>query len=439
MLDQFLFIGLPYIALFVLVAGSIWRIRTQPFSVSSLSSQFLEGRQLKYGSLPFHLGILIILIGHVIPILVPGIWQALMGVPVLLISVEVIGMIAAFLALFGLGVLLYRRLTSAKIQAVTTPADLAVLGLLIAQVLVGIGVAGGHRWGAAWSTGTTTPYLWSLVALQPRTDLVASLPPTVKLHLALAWVILLLIPFTRLVHLFTFPISYLWRPPIKVVWTNPRRFAYVPEPVRQAADSRRFFVRGAAGVGAAGVLLSAGVLDKLGRFFQGARMSSEAEAELLAKKLERLELAAKERELELERINSPYIHVARLGELSEKDGRYFTDYEMRPALAFRDENGLPLLISAKCTHLGCTVASTLDADKRLLCPCHVSYFDVRTGQPNPGAPAKAPLPRIGWVLMDAAGDIVASQGPDGAVQGAPDPEKLDSYGVFIARRMEELA
>lgn len=439
MLDAFLFVGLPYIALFVLVAGSVYRIRYNPFSYSSLSSQFLESKQLKFGSLPFHIGILILLVGHVIPIFVPGLWQALTANPYFLIAVEVVGMIAAFLALVGLVLLAFRRLTSARIQAVTTPMDLAVLALLIAQVLIGIGVAGGYRWGASWSTNTTTPYLWSLVTLQPNTEFILGLPPTVKLHLILAWIILLLVPFTRLVHVFSFPLAYLWRPPIKVVWTNPRRFQFVRESVRQAIDSRRFFLKGAAGVGAAGVLLSAGVLDKLVRFFQGASMSDKEEAELLAKKLERLELAAKERELELERLENPYIFVAQLGALDKKDGRYFTDYQMRPALAFRDQNGLPLLISAKCTHLGCTVSSTLDADRRLLCPCHISYFDVETGAPNPGAPAKAPLPHIGWVLMDAAGGIVASQGPGGNVQGDPDPEKLDSYGVYIAKHIEEVA
>src|SRR5690606_33228982 len=97
----------------------------------------------------------------------------------------------------------------------------------------------------------------------------------------------------------------------------------------------------------------------------------------------------------------------------------FTDYQMRPALAFKDENGLPLLISAKCTHLGCTVASTI-SNGQILCPCHVSWFDVKTGKPSPGAPAKSPLPRIGWVLMDGQGKTVASQSPSGELSGEID-------------------
>lgn len=167
-------------------------------------------------------------------------------------------------------------------------------------------------------------------------------------------------------------------------------------------------------------------------------MSPEQEAEMLTKKLERLELAAAERKLEIERIRNQYILIASLGTLSDKDGKYFTDYQMRPALAFKDENGLPLLISAKCTHLGCTVASTIN-NGRILCPCHVSWFDVKTGKPNPGAPAKVPLPRLGWVLMDPQGSIVASQSPSGEIQGIVDVAQAAGYGVYIAKKFEEIA
>ena len=106
---------------------------------------------------------------------------------------------------------------------------------------------------------------------------------------------------------------------------------------------------------------------------------------------------------------------------------------MRPALAFRGDDGLPLLISAKCTHLGCTVGSQVDGEGRLLCPCHVSYFNLETGVPEPGSPAKAPLPRLGWVLRDAEGNLVASRSPAGQLAGEPFTDLLESYDVYIAR------
>ncbi|HLE85389.1 MAG TPA: respiratory nitrate reductase subunit gamma, partial [Thermoanaerobaculia bacterium] len=187
--DLFLFVGLPYLALAVLVAGSIVRYRRDRSSFSARSSQFLESRRLLWGSVPFHLGILILLIGHLVPFLAPGLWAALTAREGFLYAVEAIGVAAAVLAAVGLAVLLVRRVTSGRLQPVSGVLDVVVVGLLLAQVAVGLGVALGHRWGAAWSPATTTPYLWSLLTLRPDVSYVAPLPPLVKLHLAGAWVI----------------------------------------------------------------------------------------------------------------------------------------------------------------------------------------------------------------------------------------------------------
>lgn len=439
MLSSFAFIGLPYIALFVLVAGSIYRFRSTQFSYTALSSQFLESRKLLWGSAPWHIGILIVFLGHLVPFLAPGLWQSLTSHIGFLFAVEVVGMIAAFLCLAGLTVLLLRRLTSPRVQAVTTPMDLVILVLLMGQVLLGIATASNYRWGAAWSAHTTTPYLWSLLTFQPDMRYVEMLPPTVKLHVFGAWLIFLCLPFTRLVHVFSLPFQYLWREPQVVVWTNARRIASIAPIARTAEQSRRLFLKGMVGVGSAAGLLTVGVMDKLARFFSGPDMTPEEQAALLKKRLQRLEMTAQERELELERLRSDYIFVARLSELSPKDGKYFIDYEMRPALAFRDESGLPILISAKCTHLGCTVASTIDSNGRILCPCHMSYFDVKTGWPQPGAPATVPLPMLGWVLKDPQGKVLISQSPGGALEGEATPEQLETSAVFIAKRYEEIA
>ncbi len=438
MVTSFFFIGLPYIAMFSLVAGSIYRYRHDRFSYSALSSQFLESKKLLWGSLPWHAGILIVLIGHLLPFLAPGLWQSLTAHIGFVLTVEVIGVIAAFMALIGLVVLLVRRVLSRHVQSVTTPVDLIVLVLFIAQVLIGIQTAAGHRWGSMWSAQTTTPYLWSLLTFRPDLSFVEPLPPTVKLHIAVAWFIVLLFPFSRLVHMFSIPVQYLWRLPQLVIWTNARRIEHLAPVLRTAQESRRLFLRGAVGLGSAGGLLTIGVMDKLVRFFSGPNMTQEEQASLLTKRLQRLEMTAEERGLELERMRNEYIFVANLKDLSAKDGKYFIDYQMRPALAYRDASGLPLLISAKCTHLGCTVASTVDSNGRVLCPCHMSYFDLKTGVPQAGSPATKPLPLLGWALMDEGGKILMSQGPEGKPEGELPADQLDALKVYIAKRYEEI-
>lgn len=435
MMQSFLLLGLPYVALAGCIAGSIWRFRARRFSYSALSSQFLEDRALVLGSMPWHLGVFVVLAGHAVALLLPTVWAGLVSNRAFLVGVETVGLAASTLALVGLTVLLMRRLTSGRVQAVTSVVDLVVLSAFIAQVVIGTLIAVLHPSGAAWSTGTLAPYLWSLVTLRPDASFVVDLPPLVQAHLALAWVIVLLVPFSRLVHVFSLPLGYLWRAPQVVVWSNPRRWS-TSVAAATILPARRLFLRGAAALSVGGALLAVGTADTLGRFFFGPRLSEEEQAALDSRKLERLRQTEREKELAVERARQRYIRVAKLSELDARKGRYFIDYQMRAALAFLGEDGLPLLISAKCTHLGCTVASELDAQGRILCPCHVSYFDVKTGQPNPGAPAKDPLPHIAWVLMDDAQQVVASRGADGRVYGRVDPTRAASLHVYIAKREE---
>jgi nitrate reductase gamma subunit len=192
MLETFLFVGLPYLALFAMIVGSIYRYRFNRFSYSALSSQMLESQKLLWGSVPFHLGIAVIVIGHLIPFLFPGIWHSLTANQAFLISVEILGLCAAFLCAFGLCVLLIRRIQTVRLQSVTTAMDLTVVGLLLLQVLIGIALSSRYRWGASWSTGTTTPYLWSVLTLHPDISYIVDMPALIKVHLVAAYVLFLL-------------------------------------------------------------------------------------------------------------------------------------------------------------------------------------------------------------------------------------------------------
>jgi nitrate reductase gamma subunit len=374
----------------------------------------------------------VILLGHVVGLGFPSVWLALMNNQALLVGVEVAGVAFTILAIFGLVALLVRRTTSGRLQLVSTSMDFVVLGLLLVQILLGLWVALGNRWGAVWGPAALSPYLWSLITLQPNLDYVVNMPGVVKLHLVGAWLLLLVIPFSRLVHIFSLPLHYLWRSPQVVVWTNARRFMGLQHRLEEVED-RRAFMKAGIGLTAGGALLTVGTADKLVRYLKGPEMDELEEAKMLQKKLDRLNQTAEQRSLELERLKSPFIEVARLSELDAKKGKYFIDYQMAPALAFLGADGLPLLISAKCTHLGCTVGSDLDGEGRILCPCHVSYFSIRTGMPNPGAPAKAPLPRLAWILKDAEGKTLLSESASGQREGSTDVDLLRDAIVYIAK------
>ena len=221
-MQMLLLVGLPYAAIAMFVAGLIWRYRS-PLTISSLSSQILESRSLVFGSVPFHAGIILLFLFHLGPLVGPRQWQSFLSDRSALFAVESIGAAAAILCLAGLVVLFVRRLSSRAVRASSTFVDVLVLAILIAQVVLGLGVATMHRWGSVWSGSTTTPYFWSIVTLRPDPSLVAAVPPLMLFHLTGAWIVLALIPFTRLVHMLALPLGYLGRAPQRVIWASSKR------------------------------------------------------------------------------------------------------------------------------------------------------------------------------------------------------------------------
>jgi len=103
---------------------------------------------------------------------------------------------------------------------VTSPADWLLLAALLAQVALGVWVALAYRWGSDWYVHTAGPWIESLFKLQPKTEFITILPWVVKLHALGGFVLIALFPFTRLVHVVTFPITYLWRPYQVVIWNR---------------------------------------------------------------------------------------------------------------------------------------------------------------------------------------------------------------------------
>jgi len=220
MFDNVLFIAFPYLAVVTAVWVGIYRYRNDRFSYSSQSSQFLENRMLSWGSAPWHYAILIILAAHFFAALVPSVWASLISAPIRLYILEVTGLALALMAVFALGLLVIRRLTTPKVRSVTTPADWLLLVLLLAQVALGFWVALFFRWGADWYLHTAAPWLVSLVKLQPDAATVTTLPWVVKIHILGGFLLIAVFPFTRLVHAVIWPITYLWRPYQVVVWNR---------------------------------------------------------------------------------------------------------------------------------------------------------------------------------------------------------------------------
>ena len=219
MADTFLYIVFPYVALILAVVGAVYRYFNDRFSYSSLSSQLLEHRVLFWGTIPWHYGIVPILLAHLLAIIVPGWISVLHQGPIRLAIMGLVGMALGLLALSGLIMLAARRLVNSKARAVTSVMDWLLIALLLLQVALGVYISSVYRWGSLWYLHTASPWIRSLAILLPDDAPIVHLPLAVQIHLVNAFVLILLFPFTRLVHIFTFPARYLLRP-WQLVWWN---------------------------------------------------------------------------------------------------------------------------------------------------------------------------------------------------------------------------
>ena len=235
-MNDFFFGIYPYIALTVLIVGSVARYETVPFTWKSSSSQLLRRKQLILGSVLFHIGILVIFFGHLVGLLTPiWIFDAIgisHGAKQTLAVIA--GGIAGVMALAGGGILMHRRWTDPRIRKTSTFADIGILALLLAQLVLGLGTIfvslqhlDGHEMTKFMS------WAQAIFTFQPgAADYVADVAPVFKAHLFLGLSIFILFPFTRLVHMLSVPLRYLTRPGYQVV----RSRRSTPLPPRKPAE-----------------------------------------------------------------------------------------------------------------------------------------------------------------------------------------------------------
>jgi nitrate reductase gamma subunit len=375
-MNNLLFVALPYVAWTLAILGGLYRYYTRRFSYSSLSSQILEDRMLFWGSIPWHYGIIPILFAHLAAAFFPDAARAVVGDPVRRLILEVIGLALALFALAGLLALVIRRMPRRSLpRAVTSPMDWILLAVLLLQLASGVSVALFERWGSMWYTSTAVPWFWSIARLSPEPSTVSVLPPLVQFHFVCGFIVILLFPFSRLVHLVTVPVTYLWRPRQVVIWNSgpparaqgpaPRSLgAAAAQPAPAPGERRRFLNRlSIALASVAGLVVAAPSVGFL---------------------------------LGLRKVEPLWRPIGSLDQFQPGTTTLvaFTDPSPLPwagvtartaAWLRRETDDRFLAFSVNCTHLGCPVRWLPDADL-FMCPCHggVFYKDGRVASGPPG-------------------------------------------------------
>jgi nitrate reductase gamma subunit len=211
-----LWVAVPYVSIVAFVAGHIWRYRYDKFGWTTRSSQTYENTLLRWGSPMFHLGILMVLAGHVVGLFIPREWLYAIGISEEMYhwGATVMGSFAAVLTLAGLAILIYRRRTVGPVFLATTVMDKVMYVFLALTLGFGTLATVVHQvFGSGFHyRETISPWLRSIFGFQPQPELMANVPILFDLHVLTALALFALWPFTRLVHVFSAPIGYLFRP-----------------------------------------------------------------------------------------------------------------------------------------------------------------------------------------------------------------------------------
>ena len=216
--DVLLWGVLPYVVIAVLVSGTIWRYRYDRFGWTTRSSQLYESRLLRIGSPLFHFGLLVVIVGHVDR---PGHPEELDrrrralagGLP--RPGARCSAAVAGFCTLVGVGLLIYRAAPPGPVFMRDHPQRQAHVRGARRRDRRGPGHDVARRRGRRGTqlprspsrrgsdrSSCSNPTSTAMAGSASR----SSCTPLIGMALFALW------PFTRLVHAFTAPMRYLFRP-----------------------------------------------------------------------------------------------------------------------------------------------------------------------------------------------------------------------------------
>jgi nitrate reductase gamma subunit len=216
-MDILLWGVLPYVMVVVLVGGLVWRYKYDQFGWTTRSSQLYESRLLRIASPLFHFGLLAVIAGHFFGLVIPLAWTQAVGMSQEFyhFNALLVGGVAGVGTLGGILLLIYRRRTTGPVFMATTKNDKTMYVVLTAAIVFGLWTTlasvfegeHGHNY-----RETVAPWFRSLFIFQPDIAAMATAPFSFHLHTLVGMALFVIWPFTRLVHAFTAPLHYLFRP-----------------------------------------------------------------------------------------------------------------------------------------------------------------------------------------------------------------------------------
>ena len=238
--DIILYGALPYAAVAAFLMGHWWRYRRDQYRWTARSTQLLESRALRLGSVAFHYGVFAAIGGHVLGILIPASWTDAVGIheDAYHVISAVGGLTAGAAVLFGMVVLIWRRARYPRVRVTTTRNDVVVFALLAIGILTGLAVTVHNVIDAVNYRETASPWFRSLFALDPDIEAMSGANWVLQVHVTSVWLLYAMWPLSRLVHAWSIPVDWFRRSPV-LFRGRPGRPRPVPAAAMRTARGRR--------------------------------------------------------------------------------------------------------------------------------------------------------------------------------------------------------
>lgn len=219
-IHEFIFGYYPYIALLTFIIGCISRYEYAQYEWKSSSSQLLRKDGLRLGNNLFHIGIIFLFFGHLIGLLTPScVYSHFITPATKQLVAMTAGGIAGSICFVGLSFLLYRRLFDLRIRVTSKTSDILILIILYIQLILGlmsIFISAEHPSGE--SMKSLAHWAQDIITFSPNaSDYIIGEHWIFKLHIFLGLTIFLIFPFTRLVHVLSAPVGYIFRTGYQIV------------------------------------------------------------------------------------------------------------------------------------------------------------------------------------------------------------------------------
>jgi len=211
-INNFLFTYLPHIAFAVFWFGLITRIIYANRTIQARSTQLLARNGIRSGSNLFHIGIIAVFLGHFTLFIPEKVYHLVMSTETKRLVALSMGSFFGIMAFAGMIILIWRRFFVDNLKKTSNFHDYFIIILLLAEAALGLMSVGTTAAGTVPQYAALGEWAQKVITFQPDAGaVIASHSIIYKIHILIGLIIIMIFPYTKLMHMLVVPVAYFFR------------------------------------------------------------------------------------------------------------------------------------------------------------------------------------------------------------------------------------